>query len=105
MPRGDATETPAATASDNGTTATLDGSATSVARSATEYVPASVGVPVICPVAPFSSSPPGSAPEAADQVTLPLPPDAESAALYDTRSRPEGSAVVVTTTGATRMAI
>ena len=55
--------------------------AASVAAIVTADVPAVVGVPDTVPVAVFSVSPAGKAPEATDQVKEPLPPLAASVAL------------------------
>ena len=56
-------------------------------------VPAAVGVPVIAPVEEFSDSPCGRLPAETDHVTLEAL--AESTALYEVFTVPEGRLVVV----------
>jgi len=64
-------------------------------------VPAVVGVPEICPLVPFTLSPPGNAPTVTLQLTGAVPPLEASVELYARFTSPAGSVAVVTvSTGA-----
>ena len=60
-----------------------------------EKLPATVGVPLIRPVATFKVSPVGRLPEETDQVSAPRPPDAARLAEYEAFRSPPRRAVVV----------
>ncbi len=53
-------------------------SVSDVARTVNVYAPAAVGVPASVPVVDSSATPPGSAPLATLQLTVPTPPSAAS---------------------------
>src|SRR5665213_784902 len=83
---------------DSACAATLPGQPASLACTVNVDVAAVVGVPLIVPFA-ASDRPDGSAPATIDQLVVPVPPAAVSAAEYAALTLPDASVAVVTVIG------